>query len=277
MANHNKADQFSGGPEVTVRPVGNASELQCCAALYREVFEIPSEKAAVTHRLLASIQHNSGTVTGAFLRDRLVGFTYSFLARTAGGELYHYSQLAVVATDVQGRGVGRSLKFGQRLGVQAQNIELIRWAFDPLQGRNAHFNLDVLGAIGRTYHADLYGAEPVVESRSLPTSRMVVDWELNAPSVAARAQTEFPEAIPLPGEASHLRPGQILRSDDSAYLAVPRDWDGMRRADPDSAGDLQARTGQAIEAFLGDGLAAVTCQRASAATAVYRFAPDRRG
>jgi predicted GNAT superfamily acetyltransferase len=276
MTRARRAPRIDDG-EVTVRPVVDPAELRRCAALYREVFEIPSEDAAVTHRLLVSIHRNSGTVTGAFLAGRLVGFTYSFLAREPGGRLYHYSQLAVVASEVQGRGVGRALKFGQRRAVLAQGIELIRWSFDPLLARNAHFNLNVLGCVGRAFCPDLYGSEPVDRDRGLPTPRMLVDWELGSRAVTHRVQARPPVRITLPMGVRDVLPGDTVRFAKSAYLAVPLDWDVVRRIDLDAARDLQERTGRAIETFFAEGFAAVTCQRTSPTVAIYRFAPEERG
>src|SRR5258708_23903853 len=48
------------------------------------------------------------------------------------------------------------------------------WTFDPLELRNAHFNLNRLGAICRRYLPNLYGVTTSPLHRGLPTDRLVV-------------------------------------------------------------------------------------------------------
>ena len=90
------------------------------------------------------------------------------MART-GASFYHYSQSAVVAADQQGQGLGRLLKHTQREVALGHGMTRMRWTYDPFEIRNAHFNLDVLGARGRWYAPDMYGPG---------TDRVVVEWDL---------------------------------------------------------------------------------------------------
>ena len=49
------------------------------------------------------------------------------------------------------RGIGRRLKLRQREDALARGIDLIEWTFDPLELKNAFFNIERLGAIVRRY------------------------------------------------------------------------------------------------------------------------------
>ena len=47
--------------------------------------------------------------------------------------------------------MGRALKLAQRDEALARGIDLIEWTFDPLEIKNAYFNIERLGAIVRRY------------------------------------------------------------------------------------------------------------------------------
>ncbi|GAA1695634.1 hypothetical protein GCM10009745_46820 [Kribbella yunnanensis] len=144
------------------------------AALYREVFGYQQPDHGLNPRLLAALAGNGGSVVGVLdASDRLVAFAYGFPG-TSESALYHYSQSAVVAADLQGRGLGRMLKYAQREVALANGMTRMRWTYDPFQVRNAHFNLNVLGARARWYRPDLYGPG---------TDRLVVEWNLTQEKV----------------------------------------------------------------------------------------------
>lgn len=139
------------------------------AVLYREVFDYQDPDYALNPRLLGALTSNGGSVVGVLDEDdRLVAFAYGFCGTDRRG-YYHYSQSAVVAANRQGQGLGRMLKYAQRDVALSHGMTRMRWTYDPLQTRNAHFNLDVLGARGRWYAPDMYG--PGID-------RVIVEWDL---------------------------------------------------------------------------------------------------
>jgi predicted GNAT superfamily acetyltransferase len=75
-----------------------------------------------------------------------------------------------------------------------------------LELRNAHFNLNRLGAICRKYLPNFYGVTTSPLHRGLPTDRLLAEWHLDSPRVmtaVAGAQIPPPEystAIELPAE-----------------------------------------------------------------------------
>ena len=50
---------------------------------------------------------------------------------------------------IQDTGIGYRMKLEQRRFVLKQGLDLIRWTFDPLQSRNALFNIENLCVIIR--------------------------------------------------------------------------------------------------------------------------------
>jgi len=229
----------------------SADERQRAAELYRSVFGYEHPAYGVNPRLLAAIAVNGGSVVGAFdPQDRLVGFAYGFLG-TDGEQTFHYSQAAVVAPELQSKGLGRRLKLAQRDVALAWGTTAMRWAYDPMVTRNAHFNLDVLGAVGIDFKPDLYG-EP-------NTDRIVVQWDLTAdPGVRA----ERPQ---LPADGCW---GEVITEPDRVLLAVPSDIAGLRADRPDHAALVTTAVRDRLTELFGAGYQAVSCW-AVGATACY--------
>jgi len=87
-----------------------------------------------------------------------------------------------------------------------RDIRRIEWTFDPLETKNAHFNINRLGAISRAYIPNFYGITTSPLHRGLPTDRLLVEWHLDSPRVIAAIQdlTPDPKMCPahvhLPGD-----------------------------------------------------------------------------
>jgi predicted GNAT superfamily acetyltransferase len=163
---------------IVVRDLEGLGEWSAASALYRRVFAYEQPEFGISPRLLAALRENAGSVLGAFAEGgELVGFCYGFSAVEAG-ELYHYSQAAVVAPGLQGSGVGRRLKQAQAAVARATGARTMRWTFDPYALRNAHFNLAVLAATGIRFLPDHYGGG---------TDRVLISWDLAGPPRRARA------------------------------------------------------------------------------------------
>ncbi|MEU4619238.1 GNAT family N-acetyltransferase [Actinoplanes sp. NPDC023801] len=207
--------------EVLVRELDGLAELTAAARLYRTVFGYEQPEYGLSPRLLAALRQNAGSVIGAFVpggadpAGAMVGFCFGFSA-VDSGELYHYSQAAVVAAEAQGLGVGRRLKQAQAEVARLTGARTMRWTFDPYALRNAHFNLNVLGATGVRFLPDYYGGG---------TDRVLVTWDLwhaRKPGVPAGV-------VHAPaGDRARLRAGL------ERYFAAGARWTGVTR-DPDGA------------------------------------------
>lgn len=238
---------------ITTRPLATTAERLAAVRLYRLVFGLPGDDPAFTPKLLAALQHEGGSAVGAFDEGgRLVGFAYGFVGIDAGVP-YHYSQAAAVDPAAQGRGVGRQLKHAQAEIALRTGVRTMRWAYDPLQARNAHFNLDVLGAVGRWFRRDLYD----MEDHNGRTDRVVVEWALDARTPAA--VPPLPRAVPDWGEC---------RADgDVDWLAVPVDGAELRRTG--RAVEVRDRVADELTRLLGAGRVLRSCRRADERTALY--------
>jgi len=186
---------------VVVRSCHGLEEFHACVALQREIWgEEPLEVEPATIFVVAA--HTGGQVIGAFAGDTLVGFLLA-VAGVRDGRPYLHSHMAGVREAYRDQGVGRKLKLFQREEALQRGIKLIEWTFDPLELRNAHFNLNRLGAICRKYLPNLYGVTTSPLHRGLRTDRLLAEWYLESAKVIA-AVDELVEgaaspALDIPG------------------------------------------------------------------------------
>lgn len=238
--------ELDGG--LVVRPLTGHPELAAACRLYRRVFGYAGPDDGLNPRMLQSMLAHGGSVVGGVEPDGTVAaFAFGWTAvetDPADAHVYHWSQAAVILPRLQGRGVGRVLKQVQGAVARRRGASRMRWTYDPLISRNAHFNLDVLGARGRWFTPDALGVPD--------TDRITVEWDLDRPAV--RPERALPP----------LGVGQLHEDDDVAHLAVPTSRPGPEEG---LATLLRARLAE----VLGRGLVATSCRRVSPEVAVYRF------
>ena len=244
-----------------VRRLAPGERLAELDALYRQVFGLRPTDSGMNPRLLVALTRSGGHLVGAFEGDVLIGYGLALLARDATtGELHHYSQTVAVDAKFRGRGVGRAIKAEQRAISLADGIATLRWAYDPVQARNAHLNLDVLGAEVRTFVRDLYGTAAPGNDAGERTDRCIVTWSLADPP---REPAPAPPAVP---------PGATVEVSGDALLGVPADWSESRaQLGAEGAAELRERLATAFTDLLGRGLVATSCRRVTDTVAVYRF------
>ena len=132
------------------------------------------------------------------------------------------------------------LKLFQRDEALLRDIRLIRWTFDPLELRNAHFNLNRLGAICRKYLPNLYGQTTSPLHRGLPTDRLVVEWHLDSARVVAAIENLVKDPIEAP-----------------AVIELPSELERWQREDSPEVGKVQARLREEFTKWFAKGYAAV--------------------
>src|SRR3984893_15686702 len=170
---------------IVIRKCQSLEDFQVCVALQREIWqESDLEIEPVTAFVVAA--NTGGQVIGAFEGTRLVGYTLA-VAAIRDGVPYLHSHMAGVHADFRDRSIGRFLKLAQRDEALSRNLRLICWTFDPLEFRNAYFNLSRLGAICRTYSPNFYGVTSSPLHRGLATDRLLAEWHLESPRVMAAA------------------------------------------------------------------------------------------
>ncbi len=166
---------------ITIRPCHSIQEFEQMVDLEFQVWGF-RERDVVPSQMYVVAAKTGGQVLGAFAGDVMVGFVLAY-AGIRDGNPYFHSHMAAVLPEYRDLGVGRRLKLAQRDDALARGIPLIEWTFDPLQTRNAYFNICRLGAVVRRYLLDVYGATSSPLHAGLPTDRLVAEWHLASPRV----------------------------------------------------------------------------------------------
>lgn len=175
-----------------------------------------------------------GQVFGAYEGGRMVAFCLAIPGLKPDGKVYLHSHMLGVLPDYQNSGLGRRLKMHQRDDALARGIDLIEWTFDPLEVKNAYFNIERLGAIVRRYTRNQYGTTSSPLTGGLPTDRCVAEWWI------ARA---------------HVR-GAVAEG-----VRLPIEIGSIRRGDPERARGIQAELAEQFEAAFARGLAVIGVER----------------
>ncbi|MCU0512490.1 MAG: GNAT family N-acetyltransferase [Anaerolineae bacterium] len=197
---------------IVCRHLTDVADFEAVVDLEMLVWQMDGRGAVPTH-LMQAVAHAGGSNIGAFDGGRLVGFTMAFLARQ-GGHVFPWSHMAAVHPDYQSRGIGFRLKQAQRDWALQQGYTRIGWTFDPMQRRNAAFNLRGLAGIAAHYHVNFYGEMTDGLNAGLPSDRLEITWRLDDVRVQAAA-AGHPAATP------HAHSGAlILRADADGYPQV---------------------------------------------------------
>ena len=165
--------------DITIRELTVLEEYQECCEVQEEIWGRGFSERVPTAILRVS-QKVGGITAGAFdARGRMLGFVFG-LTGIRNGRLAHWSDMLAVREHARGRHIGERLKYYQREQVVAMGVEVMYWTFDPLVARNAHLNINRLGARAAEYCEDMYGSNtgsPV--HGPIPTDRFVAAWELH--------------------------------------------------------------------------------------------------
>ena len=187
---------------IVVHKCARLEEFHACVELQREIWgEADLEIEPTTMFVVASL--TGGQVLGAFDGEKMVGYTLA-VAGVHDNSTYLHSHQTGVKVNYRDRGVGRMLKLFQRDEALGRGIRLVEWTFDPLEVKNAHFNLNRLGAICRQYIPNLYGVTTSPLHRGMDTDRLLAEWHLDSERVVAaitnlvREPAEAPAKIELP-------------------------------------------------------------------------------
>jgi len=213
---------------VRIRPLRSAADYAACVELQQRIWG-PAAADTVPAIVLLVSQEVGGIAAGAFEpHGRLLGCVFG-LTGVRGRKLAHWSHLLAVRPEARDRGIGRRLKQYQRARLLRLGVSTMYWTFDPLVARNAHLNLNRLGARVESYVRDLYG--PAGEGpldRAIGTDRFIVRWDLR-------------RAPPRP---SALRHRGVIE------IAIPPDIHALRDADPRAAAHWRRATRAAFERAL---------------------------
>jgi len=128
--------------------------------------------------------------------------------------------------------------------VLSEGRDFIKWTFEPMRARNAHFNLNRLGVVVREYAVNFYGtdyvtnpAEKAAGISGMDSDRLFANWDLNSPRVKALAAgLEYPL-----GAADQV-------------IEIPANFSELLKSDPEAGKCEQLRVREEFLKALGEGL-----------------------
>lgn len=276
---------------IEIRPLRSREEREACVALQERTWGRGFADRVPASILMVAAE-TGGVATGAFDAHRLVGFVFGITGIRAG-ELVHWSDMLAVEPSHRGRGIGYRLKLHQRNELLGRDVRTALWTFDPLEARNAHLNLNRLGAVVRTYARDLYGDSASPLHAGIGTDRLLVEWQLDSERVRLRLppaggdDADRPETgrggavqggstvdeLPGLGDAPVLdgwRPGSphpvpdgrpAAPEGDVVRVAIPRDIQALKRADPELARRWRRTVRVSLESCFEAGYTGVAARR----------------
>ncbi len=254
--------------DVVIEPVRDGAGYRACERLQKEVWGF-NDIAVIPDHLIHMVTSAGGLLLGAFdgigPGREMVGFTLSVVGLLDGNTLRHHSLMAAVTPAWQDHGVGYKLKCGQRDHVLAQGITAITWTFDPLESRNAHFNLNKLGVVVAQYIPNYFGELRDARNRGVDTDRFLCQWRLDSPRVKSYLGGGKPPALVL-GDVETINRTQRMptgfrapagvRPDLRApnlLFEIPSDLQALRKADLDLAREWRLEARRALSTYMDEG------------------------
>ncbi|MHB8486883.1 MAG: GNAT family N-acetyltransferase [Candidatus Acidiferrales bacterium] len=220
-----KSQRVAEAP-ITVRHVSTLAEYEECVRMQLVTW---GEDLATPSGLFVVARETGGQTLGAFAGEKMVGFTLGLAGFHDGKPIIH-SHMTAVLSGFRDRGIGRMLKLAQRNDALARGIHLVEWTFDPLELKNAHFNINRLGAVVRRYIPNCYGITESPLHAGLPTDRLMAEWYLDSKRVRGI----------LEGKAAQAASG-------AERISIPADISERKQSDPAAGARVQ---GEMREQFL---------------------------
>ncbi|WP_404406381.1 GNAT family N-acetyltransferase [Jeotgalibacillus malaysiensis] len=165
--------------QITYKVIEELKEVQDVVRFQEEIWGI--EAVTPLPQLIAN-SNNGGVLVGAFDQNELIGFCFGFPGYK-NGKNYLISHMTGIREKYQNYGIGLQLKLIQREWAIKYGYEKIVWTFDPLEARNAYFNLIKLGAYVNTYYKSYYGEMTDKLNKGLPSDRFLAEWDIGSTSV----------------------------------------------------------------------------------------------
>ena len=216
-----------------------AEDMRVCVELQQRVWGY-TPIDTVPDQIFIVAAKTGGHVLVAYDDKEPVGFALAFAA-VRDGFTYLHSHMVAVVEHLQNRGVGRLLKLAQRDDALERGFNLIEWTFDPLQLKNARFNIERLGAVIRRYIPNLYGVTSSHLHAGLPTDRLVAEWWVRSRRV---------EDILAAHRSAKTHPGRIS-------VTVPTGIRELCRDNPLAAKDIQSQIREQFSTHFARSLAVV--------------------
>lgn len=224
---------------IEIRPLTTHTEFRDAVRLQQEIWGF-EDVELLPLRLFVVASKIGGQALGAFDAARMIGFCLAIPGLKPGGKSYLHSHMLGVLPEYRDAHIGRRLKLAQREEALARGVDLIEWTFDPLEIKNAYFNMERLGAIVRRYVPNQYGTTSSPLHGGLPTDRCIAEWWIGSERARAIVAGEkFP------------------RNPVETCIAIPSDIAEIRSNEPKRAREIQQKASEEFQAAFDRGLAVI--------------------
>jgi predicted GNAT superfamily acetyltransferase len=230
-------------PGIVVKALLKPTEMDEAVELQKQIWGF-EDVDLLPARLFVVATKIGGQAFGAYDGSKMVGYCLAIPGLKPGGCFYLHSHMLGVLDGYRDKGVGKSLKLAQRDDALARGVDLMEWTFDPLQVKNAFFNMERLGAVVRRFVRNQYGITSSLFDQGMPTDRCTAEWWLNHSRVAQTLAGAPPPKPPI-----------------ERRIEVPLAMPEWRRSDAKRARETQARISDAFEESFQQGLAVVGVER----------------
>ena len=257
-------------PAIAISPVTSEDGFKLCQEILIEVWDLENggHRNIIPTRLFQISHLHGGIVLGAHLPEgQIVGFAWAFPALDSQRNVFLFSDTLAVLPQYRDRGIGARLKFGQREWALQNDMDVIRWTYDPLEARNSYLNLARLGGLAMTYKRNAYGVGLTGPNKGIETDRLVVDWFIKSPRAQRRASARFnpeappplPSCIQLRDAGGEILPEKVLldRCESDLLIPIPLDFQRLKETSFDAAQQWRLAMREVCETYFSRGYAVV--------------------
>ena len=249
--------------EIKLRQLQTNRDFEACVQLQKETWgENFSE--CVPPAILMIGQKIGGVSAGAFnAKDEMVGFVFG-LTGIKDDHLVNWSHMLAVRKDVRGQDIGWILKLYQRELLLEREVGIVYWTYDPLVAKNAHINLNKLGAKIQEYVPDMYGEDTGSDlHRGLGMDRFIVRWPISDKRVEQAISGKLekvddsfrrvPSVNTEPGDNNPNPVEKKLPEVEAVRVEIPLNIETIQQKDLQLAGKWRANTRRAFVWYLDKG------------------------
>ncbi|WP_209124107.1 GNAT family N-acetyltransferase [Alkalihalobacillus sp. BA299] len=217
---------------ISVRDLQTITELESVRNLEALIWS-HKESTPIT-QVVATVK-NGGFVLGAFLKEELIGFQYSFPGFD-GRKIYLYSHTLGIHPKYRKCGIGEKLKRAQKKVAIEKGYDLIKWTYDPLETVNGNLNLHKLGAICTTYLENVYGEIPDQLNSGISSDRFLVEWSTKQSIMQSKnplKTNDYPLTIQTINQNGYQIPVSVdLKQDQNElWVPVPSNYQELKKED----------------------------------------------
>ena len=251
-----RANQAAASAGVTLRAL---TSLEDADGIIHVMGATWGDHELMPREMLRALAESGNIPWGAFEGEVMVGYVLGWAGVDADDGIHVHSHMLAALPERRHSGVGFALKLAQRAMALDQGMSLVRWTFDPLIARNAHFNITKLGAQCDRFNRNFYGDMGDVLNAGDRSDRLVVRWELERdpgpwPFPDDRDQVLLraagPADLPRPEPSGQTEP----TTDSVVRVGVPRDYAALRRVDEGLARAWRDATGEVLAQCFVHGL-----------------------